>query len=652
MTDRLETRVRVRAWRFWLLAALCALGAAGLALTHPVAPAALALGLLLAAAAVAWRPLAWLFLLPALLPVMSFAPWTGWWLVDESDALVLACLAGGYARWALDGRAGFSSDTAFRVLWGALALSLAWGVGLGLGDAVSGAADRAVDWQAGLYAGYDSAWNTLRVAKGLLWALLLGGLLRAPGAGSAADSARAVARGMVAGLSLVCTVVLWERLAYAGLFDFSLPYRTTAWFWEMHVGGGAIDAYLALAVPFAFWAVWTAPTLPRWMAAQGLMGVSVYAVLTTYSRGVYLAVLIALAFMAVTACRYRIRPALSRVSGRGTVAVLFAVLVAQSALVLGGGSFMAARLASSEVDMVGRLTHWRSGLDLLHTPKDWALGLGLGRLPAHYHREVEAGGFPGQVGWQRDPQGRPHAVLAGPARAGQRAGLFALTQRVGIEDLEEVRVRVQAAPVRPGRLGTGLLASLCEQHLLHEFRCLRQWVPLDGRFGAEARDGVEVVLDGEPWHDEPGPGWLRQWVFALTPYQAGAPIRIDRVELFDAGGRQWLRNTGFAQGLQHWFPTAYGQFQPWHIDNLYLDVLIERGVLGALVLGGWAAWAALALWPCLRRGDPLAWGLAGSLGGLFSLGAVISVTELPRVMLILGILLWIGGRFRERFVNK
>ena len=60
------------------------------------------------------------------------------------------------------------------------------------------------------------------------------------------------ARGMVAGLALVCLVVLWERAVYAGLFDFSLPYRTSAWFWEMHVGGGAIDAYLAMALPFAF----------------------------------------------------------------------------------------------------------------------------------------------------------------------------------------------------------------------------------------------------------------------------------------------------------------------------------------------------------------------------------------------------------------
>ena len=83
--------------------ALFALPCAGLCLyaaaQHPVAPM-LALSLLAAALVWAmWRPVDLWFVLPALLPVASFAPWTGWWLVDESDLLVLALGLGLIASW-------------------------------------------------------------------------------------------------------------------------------------------------------------------------------------------------------------------------------------------------------------------------------------------------------------------------------------------------------------------------------------------------------------------------------------------------------------------------------------------------------------------------------------------------------------------------
>ncbi|HET9977338.1 MAG TPA: hypothetical protein VFQ20_07890, partial [Burkholderiaceae bacterium] len=65
---------------------------------HPIAPGAAL------AAVVAWLliglrwPRAWLVVVPAALPVASFAPWTGWVGVDEFDVLLLATLAAGYAR--------------------------------------------------------------------------------------------------------------------------------------------------------------------------------------------------------------------------------------------------------------------------------------------------------------------------------------------------------------------------------------------------------------------------------------------------------------------------------------------------------------------------------------------------------------------------
>lgn len=620
------------------VAGLCLVAALGLAGLHPVAPVALSLGLLVMTLAVGWRPQLMWFLLPAVLPVMNFSPWTGWWLIDESDLLVLACLAGGYARWALCVRAGPVAPPrlgGFVALWWLLAASLAWGVWRGLNDA-------GFSWagaQAALYAGYDSSWNTLRVAKSLLWALLLGGLLRSPAA--VHSPAAWVARGMVAGLCLVCAAALWERGVYAGLLDFSLPYRSSAWFWEMHVGGGAIDAYLAMAVPFAFWAVWTAPTAWRWAAANVLLAVSVYTVLTTFSRGVYLAVLISLLWMAVSAWRLKLRPAAGAQWGRRTLASMLLVLGLEAALVFGGGSFMADRLSRSDVDMVGRLTHWRSGLDLLKTPADWATGLGLGRFPAHYSRAVEGGGYPGQAIWQRRESGRSYVLLSGPTDGAQRMELFELTQQVKTGGLAGARVRLRAHSDEPAEL----VVSVCERHLLQEFRCQWQRVVLDAS-SQNPGEAIEIFLAGDSFEDRTPRERLRQGVLALMVAQPGTSIRLDSIELFDAAGRQVLQNADFADGLRHWFPMAVGQFEPWHTDNLYLDVLIERGAAGLLVLAIWVIWAGAGLWRDRRGADALAWVLAGSIVGMLSLGAVISVTEVPRVALILIILLWSSGAIR------
>ena len=98
----------------------------------------------------------------------------------------------------------------------------------------------------------------------------------------------------------------------------------------------------------------------------------------------------------------------------------------------------------------------------------------------------------------------------------------------------------------------------------------------------------------------------------------------------------------FSRGLSHWFPAAQVHFLPWHIDNLYLELLIERGLLGLLLAG-------LALAAALRRGiyaggaggqtsqlsDALAAGVAGGL----LVGIWGSVMDVPRVAFLLFLLI-------------
>jgi len=238
---------------FWLGgAAISLLAGTTLAWHHPLWPGPVLLLFGLGCLLAAWRRGGWLFALPALLPLLNFSPWTGWLVIEEFDLLLLATLAGGYYRLAgpaaaadVESATGVASLVLQRWL---LLLGL---VGLlGLVRGLLDAGTVSMHW----FDGYADAANSLRVFKSLGFALLLSPLLQHDLQHDAARAARWLAAGMVAGLGLVASAALWERAAFPGVFDFSTHYRSVALFWEMHVGGAALDAYLALSSPFAVWA--------------------------------------------------------------------------------------------------------------------------------------------------------------------------------------------------------------------------------------------------------------------------------------------------------------------------------------------------------------------------------------------------------------
>lgn len=628
-----------------LLGASCIAAALGAAAHHPLAPV-LALSLLSAIAA--WtvsRPADLWFLLPALLPVASFTPWSGWWLVDGSDLLVLAAMGGAYLRWGVDAWRGPAATFArtppgMRWVYAVLPPLLLLGVWRGLDDArgaASWATLLAQLWSQGSYGDYDLPGNTLRVAKSLAWGLFLMPVLYRWPQGAPLR----LARGMVAGLLLVCAGVLWERGLYVGWLDFGTNYRTTAWFWEMHVGGAAIDAYLAMALPFAWWAAWSAPHGWRWYAAAALVLLSTYAVLTTYSRGLYLAVLITGVALGALVRRYHFDAPDDTAWHRKAMVWLLAALVVETMGVWLGGAFMSDRLVRSNVDLHQRMDHWKRGVGLLHTPGQWILGLGVGRLPAHYSTQTTEGALAGRVRWLQKADGSTEAWLFGPMRPGVK-GELALTQRVALAPGGGYKVRLRAHLDSPA----WVKVQLCEQHLLYVSRCqLRtRQLSADGR----TIDGwMELPLLGPAF--EPN-GILSAWrggVLSIKVLQANASMRLEGVELIDPQGRQVLRNPVFARGPSHWSSVAYENFLPWHMDNLLLELLVERGLLGLLALAAVAAWALLLLARGVRSHKPLALIVGGSIGAALLIGAVVSIIEIPRVSTMLWLLLVVSPLVRE-----
>lgn len=288
-------------------ATLALIGGCGLVLAAGMEPFGVWLPLLMTIFAIAaqWRwPHGWLFYLPALLPVVDLVPFTGNMLLTEADQLLLLAALTGYGRLAvlapgaLPGRRGAHISLLGGGLVALLALSYAIGVARGFLPYAP------MEEQ---LAGYHSRWNALRVGKGFFLPLLLLPLLVRALREEGSAAVDRLAYGAVAGLGGVCLFALWERLAYPGFLNFSSDYRITASFWEMSVGGAALDGWLALTLPFSVWAAMRSRGLTGLVLLMTLAGLAVYVALVTFSRGVYAACVVGALVWALTWARAAVR---------------------------------------------------------------------------------------------------------------------------------------------------------------------------------------------------------------------------------------------------------------------------------------------------------------------------------------------------------
>ncbi|CAN5322183.1 hypothetical protein BH11PSE10_BH11PSE10_13960 [soil metagenome] len=284
------------------LALGCAVAGLTLAAHHPLSPAlAVACWLLAAAFAARFVTQTPLLLLGAL-PWIGLAPWSGWITFEELDLLVLACAAGAYAALpfrGLSSTAGTPRVPAWRrvlsfspltlLLLALFAGSLLLAMQRGFADAGG--------FNFGWFQGYHEAMNSLRQTKPFFLVALLLPLWVQAGKRQPQQLAQALLWGMLlalAGASLAC---LAERQAFTGLLNFSTDYRSTGLFWEMHVGGAALDGCLALTLPFCALALLHERRPWRFGLLLLLTVLAAYAVLTTFSRGLYVAVPLGLAVL-------------------------------------------------------------------------------------------------------------------------------------------------------------------------------------------------------------------------------------------------------------------------------------------------------------------------------------------------------------------
>ncbi len=607
-------------WRAWTLTGPVMIFAAWSAWSLP-ALAWPVLAVLVGAAAMVWRwPVLALALVPAALPVFDLAPWTGRFFWDEFDLLMLVVLAIGWHRTTppAPGTArGLASLQALMLLVFGMSLAISMLRGL-------------MPWQwpdQNSFASYYSGFNALRIAKGAVWAAGFIALYRRL-QHSGLDKHRTFAWGMSFGLLLTVAVVVWERLAFVSLFDFSAIYRVTGPFSAMHTGGAYIECYLALAAAFLLWLVLRTPRPQwRWLGALLLLGAT-YALMVTYSRNGYAALLVVVLVMLGAAV---IQPAGYRPTGarhpRLTALLVGASIVAVAAPVL-LGPFALQRLAQVGRDQAIRVAHWQDALQM--RDNDWPttmFGVGLGHFPAtHYWRSAEP----------------IHAAPYG--LASDKTGLFL---RLGIGAPVYIEQFVNARPGQRYRLSLDIRSdgpatlgvALCEKWMLTSGAC--DGAMIDASASPTGWRHVSATLTTERWSPH---AWYRTPPVKFAIFNSGGPSSVDvaNIRFETEAGSALLANGSFAAGLDHWFFSTDVD-PPWHIHSLPVTILFEQGWLG--LLAGAAAMAialgaaAVRIW----RGDPVAAPVLAALLAMMVSGVANTLIDSPRFLTLLLVLMWLGS---------
>jgi len=588
---------------------------------YPIASFLLTFGLVAYVFVLRRWPQAWLLVLPAALPVLDLAQWSGRFFFDEFDCLLLATVAvAGWRRPA--GKASYRfSSTGFIVLT-LFALSVVTAVLVGVYPFPA--------FDANAFSNYYSPYNALRMGKGLMWALLLIPLLKKELGRNAGKSHRLFAHGMTLGVFATGIAVVWERLAFTGLFNFTDGYRVAGMFSGMHTGGANIEAYLVIALPFvAWWALVTRRGMDR-LFGGGVFLLGAYAMAVSYARGGYIALTIGMVIFIIVMLYRRstsLRPS------RAIRGLLLALPVAGIAILLMQGTHIQDRFSTTEHDLHTRVAHWEDAVRMMDDDLPTALfGMGLGRYPATYFWRNTESIHPATYSFKEEDGNTYLALAAG-------SPLY-FEQIVNVRPNLHYQLRFFA---RSQNADARVLVPICEKWVLYSANCVTQLVKVGNTDGKWQRFTAEFntrPLAEHHWYAS------RPIKFSISNPLIGSVVDLDGISLIAADRIELLKNGDFTQGMDHWFFST-DNHQPWHLENVWVQLYFEQGALGMLLFFLLMTYVVSVV--ALRYEEKAfpAPALAAALAGFMMLGTVDSIFDFPRMsMMFFMLIAWIMLRVR------
>ena len=368
-----------------------------------------------------------------------------------------------------------------------------------------------------------------------------------------------------------------------------------------------------MAAPFVV--AWAMARIAVWrfVAACALLVLVSYAVAVTFTRGGYVGFAAALAVLAIFAA---LRAVKAGALQKG-IAVALVTMIAAAAVVLPlmSGSFMRARVADSGAEAGVRFDHWARAIDMMDaTPRALLFGMGPGSFPRTMLFKDRAGASASLRYERIDRQSF--------ARLGSGRSLY-LEQGIAIEPNTRYMLSFDVR----SRDGVATIdVTLCEKTYQYSFGCkplaaqpvaATEWLPRSVQF-----DSGDLGA---------GPMWRkRPLVLAVTNSGQAATLDLRNVQVIDARGVDLVRNGDFAQGGARW-NFAADDHLPWHIFNLWVELLFEQGVLGivafALAIGVAVAHVARAA----ASGDWFDTAVFAAIIGFLTIGFSESLLDGPRI---------------------
>jgi hypothetical protein len=116
---------------------------------------------------------------------------------------------------------------------------------------------------------------------------------------------------------------------------------------------------------------------------------------------------------------------------------------------------------------------------------------------------------------------------------------------------------------------------------------------------------------------------------------------VDNVRLLDESGHDLIANGDFSKDGARW-SFSVDELLPWHILNVWVQVLFEQGWVGALALAVAVLVALRRLAAGMWRGDIFSATLLAALGGFLLIGLTESLFDGPRVTTLFFLLLFLG----------